>query len=66
MICFSTSDELKRYLKENTVYVRHGDVSIGNLEFIDNSDLHVVFFSRADYEAWLSAGKPCFVQFSLF
>lgn len=44
MLFFSSSDDLKAYVKENNEYTRCGDWSIGTLEFIDTRDLHVVFF----------------------
>lgn len=53
---FNDSVSLQRYVRENNVYTRHGDISIGSLEFIDSdyTNTHVVFFSRKDYEDWKS------------
>lgn len=58
MLFFSSSDDLKAYVKENNEYTRCGDWSIGTLEFIDTRDLHVVFSNRQDYEQWCAAGCP--------
>ena len=66
MIFFPDSDSLKEYVRLHNVITWHGFVGLGNLEYIDNSDLHVVFSSRSDYEKWNDAGCPVCFQLSLF
>lgn len=66
MILFLDSDSLREYVRKHDVITWHGDHGIGNLTFIDTSDLHIVFSSRSDYEKWDAAGRPVCLQFSLF
>ncbi len=66
MIFFSDSNSLIAYVKENNVVTWHGSFGIGNLNFIDNRNLHVVFDSRSEYESWVASGKPVNFQLSLF
>lgn len=61
---FLDSQSLMAYVHANDIYVRHDDVSIGTITFIDSSFLHAAFDTRKDYEDWDSAGRP--VQLSLF
>ncbi len=63
---FLDSASLVAYVKEHNVVTWHGDVGLGNLTFIDAANLHVVFFSRFEYEKWCSDGKPVSAQLSLF
>jgi hypothetical protein len=64
VIFFSNSDSLRSYVREHNTLVWNGCWGLGFLEFIDSHDLHVVFSSRAAYENWDKAGRPC--QLSLF
>lgn len=66
MIMFPDSESLKEYVRKNNVITWHGSMGLGNLEFIDSYDLHIVFSSRQDYEKWCAAGKPVEVQLRLF
>ena len=61
---FSDSQSLMAYVRANDVYVRHYDVLLGTINFIDTSSLHAAFDTREDYEDWDSAGRP--VQLSFF
>lgn len=61
---FSDSQSLMAYVRANDTYVRHYDVSIGTITFIDCSSLHAAFDTRKDYDDWDSMGRP--VQISLF
>ena len=61
---FLDSQSLMDYVHANDVYVRHYDVSIGTITFIDCLSLHAAFDTRKDYDDWDSAGRP--VQLSLF
>ncbi len=61
---FSDSQSLMAYVRANDIYVRHYDVSIGTINFIDTSSLHAAFDTRKDYDDWVSAGRP--VQLFLF
>lgn len=60
---FASSSDLRKYVELYNEITWHGFVGLGSLEFID-SDIHVVFDSRQDYEQWLRDGQP--VQFCLF
>lgn len=66
MIVFPDSESLADYVCKNNVVTWHGCYGMGNLVFIDSSDLHIVFSSRQDYENWCAAGKPVCVQLRLF
>lgn len=61
---FSDSQSLMAYVRANDTYVRHYDISIGTITFIDCLSLHAAFDTRKDYEDWYVLGRP--VQISLF
>lgn len=60
---FLDSPALRSYLRLHDKFVRHGDISLGSLTYIDSSSLHVVFDSRADYERFKSGVD---IQISFF
>lgn len=60
---FLDSSALHAYLKEHDTFTRHGDFSLGSLEYIDSPTLRVVFDSRADYERFKQGVD---IQISLF
>lgn len=65
MIFFLDSNSLHEFVRVHDVITWHGCYGIGNLNFIDSPDLHVVFLSRSEYEKWDNDGCPVNFQLSL-
>lgn len=61
---FYDSQSMIDYVRKNDVYVRHGDISIGNMIMVSYPDVHLVFDNQLDFDRWDSSGRP--IQLTLF